>query len=308
MPKAVICALLVAIAGTATAQPAIGQPIVRALTPTEKLERARAHFRAKQWAEAQFILKDLLYPERQVTREEEVIEVRLMLGTAYLMQGDRDNAIAEYERVLELDFERGMSEHHFSEDAIRLFEDTRERMRERIAADVKRRELLERERRLREYIETIGYYETNSFAFNFIPFGAGQFQNKHRVKGYLLGGAQALTAAVSAGCFLYLASKYGLSSENVPLEDARRVRRIQQVELGTGAAFWVLWLAGVLDGMRHYEPTTRIRGDDAIRDVIDLDKPPPAKPQKKASLRDRLRLAPLLSPTGVGLGLSLELN
>lgn len=309
--QAVIAALL-AVAVALAAPGALAEPIVRELTPTEKLDQARRMFRARQWADAQSKLEDLLYPEREVTREEEVIEVRLLLGTAYFQQGNREKAVAEYERVLELDLQRGMSELLFSDGARKLFEETKVRVRERIEAERKRRELLERERRLREYIETIGVYETNSWGVNFIPFGAGQFQNKDRVMGYVLGGGQALTGAVSLGCFLYLAAKYGLEAR-VPLEDATTVRRIQQVEIVTGAMFFGLYLGSVIYGMVNYQPTTRIRGDDAIRDLLDLDKPPPARP-KQTSLRERWRLAPVLvppaagAPLGVGLGLSLELN
>lgn len=298
-------ALLAAISTAVVAE----QPILKTLTPTEKLDQARQEFKSKAWDAARKTAEDLLYPEGELARRDDVAEVHLLLGTCWYQLDHRAKAVAEYEKVLEIDFERGMPDHSFSEGAIKLFDETKERVRERIAAEKKRKEIAEREKRLREYIETIGVYESHSFAQNFIGFGAGQFQNDHTKKGLLIGGAQALTGAISLSCFAYLGLKYGLQAR-VPLQDGPTVRRIQQVEIGTGLAFFALYIISVIDGMVFYQPTTRVKGDDSIRDIID-DKqplpPPTTRPKpKKTSLRDRLKIAPVLMPDGVGIGVGWE--
>lgn len=232
----------------------------------------------------------------------------MLLGASYFEMGNREKASAEYQKALELDLERGMTDLFFSEGAIKLFEDTREKLRERLEAERARQAIAEREKRLREYIDTIGVYETHSIGVNFIGFGFGQFQNKHRKKGVIIAFTQALAGATSVACYLYLAQKYGLSA-TVPIEEGPTVRRIQQIEIASGLVFFGVYAYSVIDGMLYYQPTTRVKGDDSIRDLLDgkdLIAPPRTAPPKKTSLRDRIRVAPLLSPSGVGLGLSLE--
>lgn len=307
MRRIVTLAALIALVAPAAATPGNAEPLVKELTPGQKLDRARASFRNKDWPVAQAWLEDLMTPSIELARRSDVVEVHTLLGTAYLMQGKRDDAVREYEKALELDPERSITELYHPEAAVRLFDDTKARVKDRLEAEAKRRELAERERRLREYIDTIGVYETHSFAQNFIPFGAGQFQNKQSTKAWFLAAGQGLTLATSVGAWLYLATKYGLEAR-VPLDDAATVRRIQQLEIGTGIAFFALYLYGVIDGIRHYQPTIRVKGDGSIRDLIDHDQLAPPPPKQPTSLRDRLHLAPLLSPTGVGLGLSLEID
>lgn len=310
MRRIVTLAALIALVAPAAATPGNAEPLVKELTPGQKLDRARASVRTKDWATAQAWLEDLLTPQVELARRSDVVEVHTLLGTAYLMQGKRADAVREYENALELDPERSITDYFHPEIAVRLFEDTKARIKDRLAAEAKQRELLERERRLREYIDTIGVYETHLFWLNIVPFGAGQFQNKHTTKGWLLAATEGATLVTSLGCWLYLGGKYGVRGGKVPLAEAASARRIQQIEVGTGIAFLALYLYGVIDGIRHYEPTIRVQGDESIRDLIDRDQlgTPPRKRSKPTSLRDRLRLSPLLSPTGVGLGLSLEID
>ena len=58
---------------------------------------------------------------------------------------------------------------------------------------------------------TVVRYERHSFAVNFVPFGAGQFQNGQRRKGWLFLGAEAALGAVSVGAFATNLGLYGLA-------------------------------------------------------------------------------------------------
>lgn len=299
----------IALAVPAASVRADSEPIQRAWTPTEKLDKARQAFRTKDFALATSLLEDLLYPDVELVRKDDVVEVHIMLGACHYQLGKESEARREYESALQLDVERGMSELFFSEGAIRLFEQTKSRLREKLADDAKRKEIAERERRLREYIDTIGVYETHSFAQNFIPFGAPQFQNKHRKKGFIVGGGQMASMVVSLGTWVYLVRSYGLSAK-VPIQDAASVRLLQQIEVGAGIAFFAFYLYSMIDGMVYYQPTRRVLGDDSIRDLLisPTAKPPTVQPKApaKPSLRERLHIGPVVMPGGVGIGVGWE--
>ena len=94
----------------------------------------------------------------------------------------------------------------------------------------------------------------------------------------------------------------------MPLKDGPRVRQLQQIEIGTGVAFFALYAWGVVDAMINYKSTRLVKGDDSLipPDLLDPNKPAAKKPAKKTSLRDRLRFGPMVTPTGVGVGLGWE--
>lgn len=269
-------------------------------TPTQDLDRARKSFRDKHYQSAIPVLNTLLYPDLQLARQEEAIEAQLMLGAAYYETGERDRAIREFEKVIQLEPDRSITTLFYSEGAVRLFEETKRTVQERMERDAQKKKLAEELERIRKYRESLIVVESRPYYVNFLPFGAGQFQNKQRTKGVLFATGQGLTLGASAGIFLYLAGTYGLVAK-VPLDDGPRVRLLQQIEIGTGVAFLGIYAFGVVDALINYQPHARIQGaDDLIEDLA------PSPPKKKTALRDRLRLGPMITPTGVGIGLSLE--
>lgn len=268
-------------------------------TPTQELDRARKNFRDKDYQSAIPVLNTLLYPDLQLARQEEAIEAQLMLGAAYYETGERDRAVREFEKVIQLEPDRSITTLFYSEGAVRLFEETKRTVQERLERDAAKKRIAEELERIRKYRESLIVVESRPYYVNFIPFGAGQFQNKQRTKGILFATGQGLTFGASAGIFLYLAGTYGLVAR-VPLDDGPRVRLLQQVEIGTGIAFLGIYAVGVVDALINYKPHARIQSNE---DFLEGVTPPP---KKKTSLRDRIRFGPMLTPNGVGLGLSLE--
>ena len=307
---AIAWALVVGHAAPAIAGPTLEPMPQREPTPAEKLDKGRKSFRMKDWEAAAPILKDLLYPESELNSKSDVVEVYLLLGACYFELGNREKAAQEFKKALELDFDRGMTELTFSAGAIRVFDDTKADVKIKLDQEAERRRIAEYKQRLADYINTIGVYETNSFRFNFIGFGAGQFQNKQPTKGWIVGISQFVTMGVSLGCFFTLATKYGVNAK-VPLEDGPTVRLVQQIEIASGVAFYGIYAYSVIDGMVHYKPSTRIRGDDALIRDLELDGASPrpeGQPRRpaKTSLRDRLRIGPVLVPGGAGLAIGWE--
>lgn len=99
-------------------------------------------------------------------------------------------------------------------------------------------------------------YESRPVARNFVPFGAGQFQNDEPVKGAAFAAGQGVTGAASVGLFIYLSTHY--SHGVVPVDEAWRVRHLQQLEIASGCAFVGLYAWSVIDGLAHHHSWVRI--------------------------------------------------
>jgi tetratricopeptide (TPR) repeat protein len=313
--------LTLAALACAAALVAAGAPPVRAsptATPALQLDRGRDSFKRGDWQSAIEVINLLLYPELQLARKEQVVEAHILLGAAYYQTGDRERAREEFHRALEIEPEQSIGTRLYSEGAIRLFDETKTDLRIAKEREDEKRRIAQRLKEIEDYKKSLIVYETHPYYVNFVPFGAGQFQNRQRGKGILFAASQVATGGTSAAIFLYLASKYGLASSAVPIADGPFVRRLQEVEVATAAVFFGLYAWGVVDALLSYKPRQRVEGEDSLlppelRDLRDLRDPrdPRAtqpKPKPKTSLRERLHVHPVLVPHGgAGLGLSLEL-
>lgn len=285
-----------------------------AATPAEDLERARQSFRAGDFQTAQPLLSFLLYPTPRLARSDDLLEAHVLLGACGFEIGDRAMARREFEQALYLSADSSLDPLLFSADAMRFFEDTKAALEERKRRNAEKLALAEERERLLKYRESLIVYEVRPFYVNFVPFGAGQFQNGQRTKGLLFSTAQALTFAASAGIWVYLVSQYGYNGR-VPPEDAENARLLQQLEIGTGAAFWAIYSWSVVDSLLNYKPRAQVEGDDSLlpEELRELDsnrrsrKPaaPTSKPKKKAP-SPRSWLGPAPAPGGFVLGLGRE--
>ena len=288
---AVVAALIAALATDAAA------------SPTQDLESARQSFRAHDYPMARMLATYLLYPDAKLAQPVDLVEAHVILGASAFETGNRAEAKVEFEKALQIQPEKTLTDMLFSEGAIRLFDETKADVEARARRDAELRKIADERERIRKYRESLVVVERRSFGVNFVPFGAGQFQNKQQTRGLLFATGQGISAGISIGIFVYLAGKYGIVA-NVPNSDVPGVRQLQQVEIGAGVAFYALYAWGVVDALLHYKPRVQVEGDDSL--LPPLTEPDAKKSRTKSSLRDRLHLAPLLSPTGAGLGLTWE--
>ena len=265
--------------------------------PLQDLERAQRNFKSKDCQSAIPILKDLLYPKPQLARTSDLCEAHVLLGVCHYEGGRREDAKSEFEACLGLDPSKTLEPLIFSEGQVRLFDETRADVEARAKRDRELRELEERNERIRRLLENTRQYETRSWAVNFVPLGAPQFQNGDRTKGFLVAAGQGVTAATSLGVFLYLAGTYGLEAQ-VPLEDAASVRRLQQIQVVSGGLFFLIYGYSVIDGFWHFKPRVQVDVDPQLREELKK-----TAPKKTAS---RLQIGPMLLPGGAGIGLTLE--
>jgi tetratricopeptide (TPR) repeat protein len=275
-------------------------------TPRQDLDRAHAAFRKGEFSVALPLYNVLLYPVPQLASADDLADAYVGLGVCRLETGDGTGARREFEKALQLDPNKQLDPLLITnKDAIRLFDDTKTDLRtraEREAAKKKEAELIAAQQ---AYYDSLRVYESHSYALNFAPFGIGQFQNGQKAKGVFFLGSQALTAGASVTIFAYLVNKYGIRSNQVPLEDGPRVRRLQQFEIGTGVAFFGLYVWSVIDAHLHYVPKKRVEGDESLLPDNLKIKPKTAKP-KKTSLLERIHISPMFTPDGAGIGLGWE--
>lgn len=278
-----------------------------AASPTQDLERARQSFRAHDYDEARKLATYLLYPNEKLAQPVDLVEAHVILGASDFEIGNRAEAKLEFEKALQIHPEKTLSDMLFSEGAIRLFDETKADLEARARRDAELRKIADERERIRKYRESLVVVERRSFGVNFVPFGAGQFQNKQPTRGLLFAAGQGVTGGLSLGIFIYLAGKYGVNAA-IPTSEVPGARQLQQVEIGAGVAFYVLYAWGVVDALLHYKPRVQVEGDDSL--LPPLTEPADAtragKPRPRTSLRDRLHLAPMLSPRGAGIGLTWE--
>jgi len=291
-------AVLVVIAAVAAAA---------AASPAQDLDRMRQAFRQHDHDAAMKLATFLLYPDEKLALPADLVEAHVILGASNFETGHRAEAKAEFEKALQIQPDKSLTDLLFSEGAIRLFDETKADIEARAERDAQLRKLADERERIRKYKESLVVVEQRSFGVNFVPFGAGQFQNKQRVRGVLFAAGEGLTGGISLGAFLYLAGKYGLNAQ-VPVLEGPGVRRLQQLEIGTGIAFFAIYAWGVVDSLLHYKPRVQIEGDDTLLPPL-RDVPPDKAKQpapRQTSALDRLHVTPLIAPGGAGIGLTWE--
>lgn len=274
-------------------------------SPTQDLDHARQSFRQHDYDEARKLATFLLYPDEKLAMPGDLVEAHVILGASDFETGHRAEAKIEFEKALQIQPEKTLTDLLFSDGAIRLFDETRADIEARARRDAELRKIADERERIRKYRDSLVVVERRSFGVNFVPFGAGQFQNKQPVRGILFAAGEGVTGGLSIGVFVYLTSKYGFNAA-VPRADSDGVLQLQQLELGAGIAFYALYAWGVVDALLHYKPRVQIEGDDKL--LLPLPDAPsePRRRPAKTSILDRLHVAPMLAPRGAGIGLTWE--
>jgi len=273
---AALAGALIAAGPTAPVPPAPSSP---AASAREALDRGRTAFGRAEYQRAIEVLHPLLYPDVLLDSEGDVVQARRMLGVAYLFENKPDDARREFRKLLELrpdyrfdplldpqrvvDFFNGVLK---EEEATIAAMEARRRQREKIEEDKRKQQAM----RLR-LPPLVLRYERHSFAVNFIPFGAGQFQNGQRRKGWLFFGAEAVLAATSVGAFITNFSLYGLqptrhcNDPTIPREvqcpagsidhsQEDTSRTLLGIQLASGGLFFAVAIWGVIDAIHNFQP------------------------------------------------------
>jgi hypothetical protein len=257
-----------------------------AAAPAQELERGKNAFARAQYGRAIELLTPLVYPEVRLESEGEVVQAHRMLGVAHLFENSPEAARREFRRLLELRpdyrfdplldpprvvdfFDLVVKE---EEAELAVIEGKRRRREQELAA----RHARDAER-LR--VPVVVRYDRHAYAVNFVPFGAGQFQNGQRRKGWLFLSAEAALGGASVAAFATNFALFGVAptrrclamqtpdpsglprrcpDDQIDRTDETLSRNLMRTQVVTGALFLAVALWGVLDAVHHYEPDVLI--------------------------------------------------
>lgn len=302
--------------------------------PTRELEAVRSLFNAGNYAEA-------LARARQAMAvvnfaEAERVELLKMAGLSAFALGDQPATEQLFYQLLLLNPDYVLDPFAAAPPAIRTFEEVRrknadalnlarqqlalreerlkreaeERERERVRAEEQRRRLDALSRTQRTVVE-------KPFVVNFLPFGAGQFQQGRTGLGVLFATTQGALAATSVVAFIAIEGlfqnqtiekdgmlgvpdgKVTITVRRIP--EARRTERDvwTAVKYASGGAFYALWGVGIVDAVVHHQA-------QVVTEQPIVLPPPAAEPGAKGA--PSAQLTPFLFPTQGGLGGGFTLN
>lgn len=298
------------------------------VVPERELEISKAQFDSGNFAEA-------------LARASEALEVanfsdgqrREMLrigGLSAFNLGDLAKARALFLALLKLDPDFVLDPFSAPPPALKLFEQVRhehqdalalvrqqialrveqekralaERDRQRVADEERRRRLEELGRQI-----TVRTVEKRSLLVNFVPFGAGQFQQGRVGWGVAFAVTEAVLALTSIISYFGLQSlfepitytwtdrltadgtgKFSVTVNRIPATREGEAAVWRTLKVATGVGFYASWALGVGEALLHHQ-------GEVVTETQKTAPPPPPEPVK---------LNLMLSPGGLGAGLTLQ--
>jgi hypothetical protein len=253
------------------------------------LGRALAEYDARRYRLVITLLRPMLYPRSRLTSEDEEASAYTLLGKSYWWLGQLEkpgptrhqhlrDAEQQFSALLSLKPRARLSALIHPKELVLLFE----RVRKRLTASSSPLKALETElkhcrksiagerRRFTAYRRACASREvevrtvTKRYYFwNFVPFGAGQFQNGHTLKGALFAAGQSAMLLMNISGFIVAETNWVRNGPNRTIRDdlasRSRAADIQKVQIASGVLFWSMVAWGIVDALVFYKKTTITR-------------------------------------------------
>ena len=251
-----------------------------ALAAPAELKRAKDRFAFGAWADCAGTLMPFL-ARHPVLTDEEAVEAWRLLGISEYHLGDQAAARTAFVNLLSFDPDYGLDPFLVPPPIVDFFDKVkrehepdlaplRERKRalreqQQLAEEAKRRLLAEEQARSGPPTKVIRVQE-RVYLLNWIPFGAGQFQNGDKGKGTAIAIGELTLALVNVAALVAHGqiaddrSRMCTSSQpnctSPPYTDSDRtlLGRLDTVKYVSAALFWGLYGYGVWDAHRHFVP------------------------------------------------------
>ena len=263
-----------------------------ALAAPAELKRAKDRFEFGAYADCAGTLRQWLATEPQLG-DADAVEAYRMLGISELQLGDQAQARAAFVNLLSYDpefaldaflvppavvdfFDRVTKE---NEPALAPLRARRRELREqqRLADEAKRRLLADEQARAGPATKLIRVQQ-RIYLFNWLPLGAGQFQNGQNGKGTALAAGQVVAGLINLGAIvthnqiaddrtrLCTSSQPGCSKPPYTDSDRRLLGGVEAVKYVSAGLFCSLSAYGVWDAHRNFVP------------IVETEIGPPGKP------------------------------
>ena len=274
MRRGVALAVVVWVASTTAA----------AANPSQEIDRARSQYSRGQYQQTVETIKPLLYPRAQLADEKELIEAHYLLGVSYFFLKKREDAVNEFRSILFIDPDYKLDVTTEDTEVYTTFNSTKRQLKKELDDIRKKREEEDRQKRRSQFQTEITIRERSPL-YNWIPFGAPQFQAGRPGWGTFFLVSQGVLGGTSFGFFAYQVLKYGLVDPRYPPEDFDSIQTMQTIQIGTGAAFLLVYAWGVVDAFA---------------------KPVVRRTVRQVPVGENVTVVPLLAPEAVGLGARWE--
>jgi len=241
-----------------------------------ELDKARVAFQARNVAEAERRLRTLCDPETGAKDPQLRSQARMYLGAILVLGARKDEAAAQFERLLLDDPQFEPDPLSFPTEVLNSFIDVRATLRDRLqaaaqlaakqAAEARAREESERKREAERVrmLEELAREEKitvrHSRLVASVPFGVGQFQNGQNALGWIFLGSEVALVAASVITLPIYATAVSRQDEEAAAGDPerkaaayhRRAEAAQLANLGINAALLLTVGVGVLQAHLSY--------------------------------------------------------
>ena len=262
------------------------------------VEKARAAYLARNYTEAEDRLRSLVDPKTGLKDLSLLSQARMYLAAVLLAQGKHDAGSEAFEKLILEDPAFEPDPLSFPSDVINTFFDVRVQLQERIRQaaqsaarlEAEKRAKAEEERRRQEaWLAQVKQMATeekitvrNSRLVALLPFGAGQFQNREPVLGWMFLASESalvLGTMITVPLFIYAdgrANGQGADLEGKAQLYKDRADTIQTVNLSLVGALAAVAITGIAQANLAYVPEI--------------------SETKKRELPSQSRLVPILAP------------
>jgi len=267
--------------------------------PEQELQEAARAYGRGEYQRVIQLVRPLLYPFIRLSSVDKVIQAYRILGISYIFEKDPEQAEKQFMAILAHQPEHSFDPLVDPPAAAKLLEELKQRNAEKLRA-IKERERREAERlrqeelrRREEQARALANKRSATviertvihrpYWVNFVPFGAGQFQNGHRRKGLALLGSELSLGALSLGTAL--AFRLAWPDGHVDRADYDRANALRVTQVTSGALFFAVAAYGIIDALYYHQPQSST--------------------ERRYEQKSSVTLVPMLgSVSGLGLGLT----
>jgi hypothetical protein len=246
------------------------------LVAPPELKRAKDRFEFGAYSEAAGTLRQMLSGSPPLT-DAEAVDAYRMLGIAEYQLGDRLAARTAFVNLLSHDPDYALDPFLVPPPIVEFFDAVKKEHEPTLAPLRERRNELREQQRMadeakRRLIAEAGppgkviRIQDRIYLFNWLPLGAGQFQNGDRAKGAAVAAAQLVLGGVNVAAIIFhnqiaqdrtrtcISGQAGCSRPPYSDSDRRLLSQIDAVKYVSAGLFWAVYGYGVWDAHRHYVP------------------------------------------------------